>query len=692
MPELLLELFSEEIPARMQARAADDLGRLLAEALGEAGIAFEELRVFSTPRRLTVVIDGLPARQPERTIERKGPRVGAPETALQGFLHAAGLKNIDQCETREDNKGAYYLAVIKAKGAPTGEVIGKIVPEIVNGFPWPKSMRWGAGALRWVRPLHAIACVFDGSVVEFEVGGLNSGNVTCGHRFMSPDAIEISGFAGYEKALADAHVVLDAQRRREIILADANRLAGEQGLELVADEGLLGEVAGLVEWPVVLLGRFDEAFLEVPPEVLITAMKSHQKCFSLRDPKTDRLAGGFITVANLAAGDGGKAIIAGNERVIAARLSDARFFWEQDLKTRLEDRLAALDKIVFHEKLGTQGERVERLRELAREIAPMVGADPDQAEHAARLCKADLVSAMVGEFPDLQGLMGRYYATAQGEDDLIARAIEEHYRPQGPSDAVPGAAVSVVVALADKLDTLAGFWAIDEKPTGSRDPYALRRAALGVIRLVLDKGLRLPLRALFSCALQLYRNQRGAEFGEERGGDLLGFFADRLKVHLRAEGTRHDLIDAVFGGGQADDLLMLLRRVETLDAFLKTPDGADLMAGLKRAENILRIEEKNDGPGAFGAAPDVGLLLKPAERRLHAAVRAVRGDVRRALEKEDFTAAMSALAKLREPVDQFFDTITVNADDAVFRANRLRLLAQIRAETRTIADFSRIEG
>jgi len=692
MAELLLELFSEEIPARMQARAAGDLERLMTEALNGAGIEHSTARNFSTPRRLTLVIDGLPERQPDQTSERKGPRLGAPDKAIEGFLKAAGLDSLDQCDVREDAKGKYHVAVIHRKGASTADVIAGIVPDIIGRFPWPKSMRWGAGSLRWVRPLHAILCVVDGRVVPFEVGELASGNVTFGHRFMAPGAFDVAAFADYVAALEKARVVLDAGRRRAIILDEAERLADEHGLEVVADDALLDEVAGLVEWPVVLTGTFDEAFLEVPPEVLTTSMKSHQKCFSLKDPKTDRLANRFITVANLAAKDGGRAIIAGNERVIAARLSDARFFWEQDLKVTLEDRLPALDEIVFHKLLGTQGERVGRLMVLAREIAPLVGAEADKAERAAQLCKADLVTAMVGEFPELQGLMGRYYALAQGEDDSVARAIEQHYRPQGPSDAVPSDPVAVAVALADKLDTLVGFWAIDEKPTGSKDPYALRRAALGVIRLILEGKRKFPLRKLFSSALELYRNQRDQEFGEDRGDDLLAFFADRLKVHLRDEGVRHDLIDAVFSSGREDDLLMIVTRVAALGRFLDTGDGANLLAGLKRADNILRIEEKKDEIGGFDKPPETRLMLKAEEKALHAAIRTVRSEVKRALDRDDFTAAMTALSGLRAPVDTFFDKITVNADDPALRRNRLRLLGQIRAETRAIADFSKIEG
>jgi len=699
MPELLLELFSEEIPARMQQRAGDDLKRLITDALVEAGVTYEQARSFATPRRLALAIDGLPARQPDVRDERKGPRVGAPDKAVEGFLRAAGLDSLGRCETRSDNKGDYYVAVIEREGKATGALIAEIVPEVVRKFPWPKAMRWGDGDLRWVRPLHSVVCTFgasneDPEVVAFEIDGVATGNVTYGHRFLDGEAITVSRFDDYVQKLEKARVILDSEQRKAMIEEDAKTLAFAQGLELVEDKALLDEVAGLVEWPVVLMGSFDDAFLGVPPEVLTTSMKAHQKCFSLRDPKTGKLASRFIAVSNMIAEDGGEAIRAGNERVIAARLSDAKFFWEQDLKVPLDERARALDGIVFHEKLGSQGERVKRIERLARELASVVGADPEKAGRAAALAKADLVTGMVGEFPELQGLMGRYYAEAQDEDASVAAAIEEHYRPQGPSDSVPTDPVSVAVALADKLDTLVGFWFELEKPTGSKDPFALRRAALGCIRLALQNDIRLSLRRIFEFS---WRQHAARETGivedakrEVLVPDLLSFFHDRLKVHLRDEGARHDLIDAVVSP-DADDLLMIVRRVEALGAFLDTDDGANLLAGVKRATNIIRIEEKKDSR-AYDGEPDAKLLQEAEEKALFEAIGAARGEARAAIDVEDFADAMTALSKLRGPVDAFFDKVTVNADDPNLRENRLKLLAQIRAATLEVADFTKIEG
>jgi len=681
MPDLLLELFSEEIPARMQGKAADDLKRLVTDALVKAGLTYEGARAFATPRRLALNLTGLPARQADMKDERKGPRVGAPQQALDGFLKSAGLASIDEAQIVSDpKKGDFYVAVIEKQGAASEKVIAAILPEVIDKFPWPKSMRWGAGSMRWVRPLQSILCVFgpeteETATVPFSVDGLASGNVTHGHRFMAPDAITVRRFDDYAEKIEKAHVVLDAARRADIILHDARDLAFACGLELVADEALLAETAGLVEWPVVLMGSFDEAFLDVPAEVLITSMKNHQKCFSLRDPRTGKLANRFLLVSNLIAEDGGRAIVAGNERVIAARLSDARFFWQTDLKTKLEDRVEKLKEITFHEKLGTQFERVERLQRLAREIAPLVGADPAMAARAALLAKADLVTEMVGEFPELQGLMGRYYALEQGEPAAVAAAIEDHYKPQGPSDAVPSDPVTIAVALADKIDTLTGFWAIDEKPTGSKDPYALRRAALGVIRIILSNELRIAL-----CAAPL-----------KIEADLLAFFADRLKVHLRDAGARHDLIDAVFSLGNQDDLLMIVRRVEALARFLDTDNGANLLAGVKRGTNILRIEEKKDGR-AFDGDPDHVLLAEQGEKELVNVLDAVVHHVEDHVGKEDFEGAMAALAELRPAVDVFFDNVTVNAEDGRLRENRLKLLNRLRKATLKVADFSKIEG
>jgi glycyl-tRNA synthetase beta chain len=755
MPDLLLELLSEEIPARMQARAAEDLKRLVTDALVEQGLVYEGAKAFATPRRLTLVVGGLPARQPDRHEERKGPRVGAPEKALEGFLKAAGLASIDEAIVQSDPKGDFYVARIHKHGRAATEVIAEIVPAVIRAFPWPKSMRWGSGTLRWVRPLHSIVATFgsqqeDPEVIAFEVDGISSGEVTRGHRVHAPEPFRVRRFEDYEAGLLKAHVVLDPERRRDVIRADARTLAEAQNLELVEDEGLIEETAGLVEWPVPLMGSFDEEFLEVPDEVIRATIRANQKCFVLRRtgpaPKTapegrvgvgfgaltrqlastasgepdapqkaGRLANRFILVANLEATDNGAAIIHGNERVVRARLSDARFFWETDKKTKLKDRLEKLKSITFHEKLGTQYERVERIARLARELAPRVGADPDKAETAARLAKADLVTEMVGEFPELQGLMGRYYAEAEGLDPEISAALEEHYKPQGPSDRIPAAPVSIAVALADKIDTLVGFWAIDEKPTGSKDPYALRRAALGVVRIVLENGLRLRLLNLLTAAHSMHDSD---QFEPEStmfrvGGhpelgrliNLLSFLNDRLVVQMRENGSRHDLVAAVVGDlrheeGVAetvlthvdDDLLLVVRRVEALGKLLETEDGKNLLAGYKRAANILRAEEKKDGPGAFEGALDPSLLADAAEIDLSATLDSVEPAAAEALRQEDFAFATGALATLRPKVDAFFDHVTVNAPDSALRANRLKLLARLRRATRAVADFDRIAG
>jgi glycyl-tRNA synthetase beta chain len=750
MAELLLELFSEEIPARMQTRAREDLARLLAKALGEAGLEHKEIKTFATPRRLAAVVDGLPSRSPEVREERKGPRIDGPDAAIKGFLKSAGLTSVDQAEKREDKKGAFYVALLERPGRATEEVVAEIVPEIVKSFPWPKSMRWGNGRLRWVRPLHSILCLLDGKTVEFEIDGIESGKKTSGHRFMAPEPFNVKSFKDYVKKLREAKVILDGDERARLVLDGARALAKKEKLALVEDEALLAENAGLTEWPVVLMGSFDEAFLSVPPEVLATSMKAHQKCFSLR--KGDKLANRFILVANLEAKDGGKAIVAGSERVIAARLADAKFFFDQDRKVMLPDRVPKLKEIIFHEKLGSQYDRIQRVRLLAREIASLVGADPDLAERAAILSKADLVSLMVGEFPELQGVMGRYCALDEEENPDVADAIAAHYKPLGPSDEVPREPVAIAVALADKLDMLVGFWAIDEKPTGSKDPYALRRAALGIMRLILENELRVPLLPLLEWHYAAWLSQIGDIFNlfeydgktpteqlimmhldryraAERGkhyfvlfepqrnvmmGDdemaflghqdspvrmpnveqlpteLLAFFADRLKVHLRDQGARHDLVDAVFALG-GDDLLMIVRRVEALGRFLDTEDGEHLLIGTKRAINILRIEEKKDGV-TYGQAPDPKLFKRLEEKALAKAVDEVEKAAASAVAREDFEAAMAAMAKLRAPVDEFFDHVTVNATEPDLRANRLRLLNRIRATTLTVADFSKIEG
>jgi glycyl-tRNA synthetase beta chain len=690
MPDLLLELFSEEIPARMQAKAADDLRKMVTDRLVAEGLVYDGAKSFATPRRLALTVHGLPARQPDLKDERKGPKVGAPEAAVQGFLKAAGLKSLDEATIQKDpKKGDFYVALIEKAGRPAIDVIAEIIPVIIRTFPWPKAMRWGElsakpGALQWVRPLHSIVATFgmeteDPDVVAFDVAGIKAGQVTRGHRFMAPAEFSVRRFEDYEAKLFDARVVLDPQRRKDIILADAKELAFAQGFELIEDQGLLDEVSGLVEWPVVLMGSFDESFLSIPGEVIRATIRNNQKCFVVNDPKTGKLANRFILVANIEASDGGKAIVAGNERVIRARLSDAKFFYETDLKTRLEDRLPKFDGIVFHEKLGTQAERIARIERLAAEIAPLVGADVEKTKRAAKLAKADLLTEVVGEFPEVQGLMGKYYALAQGEDESVAQAIEDHYKPQGPNDRVPSDPVAIAVALADKVDILTGFWSINEKPTGSKDPFALRRAALGVIRLVADNAIRLPLLATFAKAAKPHD-----------GKDLLSFFADRLKVQLREQGARHDLVDAVFALEGQDDLLMVVRRVEALGKFLDTDDGKNLLAGTKRASNILAIEEKKD-KRTFDGAPDASLFVADEEKQLARAIDEVKREASDAIAKENFEAAMAAMAKMRPAVDAFFDKVKVNDDAAAVRENRLKLLNEIRAATRAVADFSKIQ-
>jgi glycyl-tRNA synthetase beta chain len=670
MPELLIELFSEEIPARMQQKAADDLRQMVTNALVEAGLTYEGAQAHGGARRLVLSIEGLDAKAADVAEERKGPRVDAPQPAIDGFLKSTGL-SLDQLTVQDDKKGQFYMAVIRKPGREAAEIIAEVVPDTIRKFPWPKSMRWGSGTLRWVRPLHSIICTFDGEVVHFEIEGIKSGHTTRGHRFMGSQHIDVRRFEDYALKLSREFVMVDAAARAETIRTEARNLSFAQGLELIEDEGLLKETAGLVEWPVVLMGSFDEGFLAVPPEVIATSIKTHQKCFALRNAMTGRLANRYLLVSNLIAKDGGKTIIAGNNKVIAARLSDAKFFWDQDRKVKLEDWAKKLDAITFHAKLGSQGQRVKRIEKLAGDIAAIIGADVSKAKHAAKLSKADLVTGMVGEFPELQGLMGRYYALEQGHDAEVADAIRDHYKPLGPTDTIPVSPVGQSVALADKLDTLVGFWSIDEKPTGSKDPYALRRAALGVIRIILDKGLRLP---LSFC-----------------GNDLLAFFADRLKVYLKEQGARHDLIDAVFALGNQDDLVMIVKRVDALSKFLDTDDGRNLLAGVKRASNILRIEEKKDGR-SFAGDVEINHLIKGEEKALHQAINQAVSAARRAVEAEDFEAAMSAIANLRGPVDAFFEHVTVNDQDPAFRENRLKLLNRIREATAEVADFSKIEG
>jgi glycyl-tRNA synthetase beta chain len=705
VPDLLFELFSEEIPARMQARAAEDLKKMVTDRLVDAGLVYEGARAYVTPRRLTLFVQGVPVRQPDLREEKKGPRVGAPDVAIQGFLKSAGLASVSEAKIERDKRGDFYVALIEKPGRPAADVLTEILPIVVRTFPWPKAMRWGKasakpGALTWVRPLHSIVATFgpeteEPDILTFAIDGIAAGNSTHGHRFMAPTAITVRRFADYEAKLARAKVVLHPARRAEIILSDAKNLAFAQGFELVEDEALLAEVTGLVEWPVVLMGSFDQSFLSIPPEVIRATIRNNQKCFVLRDPQTAELVNKFILVSNMEASDGGKEIIAGNERVIRARLSDAKFFYETDLKTRLEDRLEKFASVVFHEDLGTQADRIAWIKALTATLAPSVGADPSKAARAAELCKADLLTEVVGEFPELQGLMGRYYAQAQGEDEAVAHACEDHYKPQGPNDLVPTDPVSVAVALADKMSVLVAFWSIDQKPTGSKDPYALRRAALGVIRIVLDNSLRIRLLTLIETAIRkcLLATGTKSPIAENHSvpADLLAFFADRLKVQLREQGARHDLVDAVFALEGQDDLVLIVRRVEALAQFLDTEDGKNLLGGFKRAANILRIEEKRDNK-TYDGPPDERLYQLPEEIALARAVSVAKDEAGRAVAAEDFAAAMTAMARLRPHVDAFFDKVTVNVDDPALRANRLKLLNEIRAATRTVADFSRIEG
>jgi glycyl-tRNA synthetase beta chain len=729
MPDLLLELFSEEIPARMQRKAADDLRRLVTDALVEAGFVYEGAKAFATPRRLALTVGGIPARSPDLREEKKGPRVDAPEQAIAGFLKGAGLKSVGEAKVQSDpKKGDFYVAVIEKPGVAAEAFLAEAVPKIVRSFPWPKSMRWGRastdpGSLRWVRPLHAIVATFgpeteDPVVIDFSVDGVTAGDTTFGHRFMAPAPIKVRRFDDYQDALRDAKVVLDADRRKDIILHEARERAFALGLELIEDEALLEDIAGLNEWPVVLVGSFDRAYLDIPPEVIRATIRANQKCFVLRDPKTGGLADRFVMVANIEASDGGKSIVAGNQRVVRARLSDARHFWDTDkkplpdhdseamqaaatklgldLSKPLDQRMAKLaaTNVVFHEKLGTQGERVERIVQLAREIAPAVGADPNKAARAAALAKADLTTEMVGEFPELQGLMGRYYALSQGEDASVAAAIEDHYKPQGPGDSVPTDPVAVAVALADKLDILVGFWAIDEKPTGSKDPYALRRAALGVIRIVLERNLLINLRHLAETALSRVGRKPDNITSATIVDLLLGFVEDRLLVQLREQKARHDLLAAVLSVHSlvpGNKLLLIVRRVEALGTFLDTEDGRNLLAGYRRAINIIRDEEKKAGREYSGAI-DAKLLSEPEEIALNKAIEMAEKGAALAVAAEDFAGAMTALAGLRSPVDAFFDKVRVNAEDEKVRQNRLRLLNRIREAMLTVADFSRVEG
>jgi glycyl-tRNA synthetase beta chain len=720
MAQFLFEIFCEEIPARMQERAEGDLKRLMSERLKEAGLNWDSLEAFSGPRRLGLVIEGLPHKTADVREERKGPRTDAPEKALEGFMRGAGIDSLDQCKIEEGKKGSFYIAVIEKPGRETAQVIAEAVPEIIKSFPWPKSMKFGEGdrAQRWVRPLRSLICLLDGQVIDTEVFGITSGKTTDGHRVHGSGPFEVSDFADYEAKLRANGVILRRDERKQLVLDGARRVCEDAGLELIEDQGLLEEVTGLVEHPAPILGDMDPDFLDLPPEVIALTMKTHQKYFAVRDPKSGKLTSKFVVLANQDAPDGGKAIAAGTARVLSARLSDARHFWDLDRKTGLEAMASELSKVTFHEKLGTVADKVERVAKLARELAPVVGADADMAEKAARLAKADLVSQMVYEFPELQGAMGRYYALDAGLDPQIADAIKDHYKPQGPSDDVPTAPVSAAVALADKLDTLVGFWAIDEKPTGSKDPFALRRAALGVIRILLEGDYRPELWAVLLNARSRIDVLAKAGSGETVElatreatkplfEDLLAFFADRLKVHLKDEGVKYDVIDAVFALGD-DDLVRVTKKARALQAFMNSDDGQALLQGYRRAANILAAEEKKGFDLASARAEavegadvdnDAALMIAIAktaeaaeERALIAAIEGADEVASVALSKEDFEGAMSALSQLREPVDAFFEAVVVNDKDDMVRRNRLLLLSRIRAAADQVADFSRLEG
>lgn len=762
MPDLLIELFSEEIPARMQARARADLKRLITDGLVEAGLTYASAGAFSTPRRLTLSVDGLTAHSPTTREDRKGPRTDAPEKALEGFLRGAGV-TLDQLQARDDKKGQVWFATITHPGRPADVIVAQVLEGAIRDFPWPKSMRWGLGTLRWVRPLHSILCILSdesgATVVPLDVDGITAGNTTRGHRFMAPDIISVTSFDDYSTKLRRARVMLDADEREGMIRQEADSLAFARGWQIVPDDALLSEVAGLVEWPVPLMGLIEDRFLDLPPEVLQTSMREHQKFFSARNPKTNRIEG-FVTVANIETADDGETILAGNQRVLAARLSDAAFFWENDLREAKSGMTAwaeGLKSVTFHNKLGSQADRVERIAALARKIAPMVGADADQAETAARLAKLDLRSAMVGEFPELQGTMGRYYAQAAGEPNAVADAARDHYAPLGPSDAVPTAPVSVAVALADKIDTLTGFWAIDEKPTGSKDPFALRRAALGIIRLIEKNNLKISISGLVFThreafadyqkmisdlksasdeykdikteydgyteefealhgtaeslilkgvfeALESARENRSQQADKAIDdfnrveplrapmvNSLLSFLHDRLKVYLRDQGIRHDIIDAILAQPGNDDLTRVATRATALNAMLQTEGGSNLTQGLKRASNILTQAEEKDGVEySFGADPK--FAETDTERALFTALDNAEPAIKAAMATQDYPAAMTAIAALRMPIDAFFDAVQVNADSAILRRNRLNLLHRIREAGRQIADFSRIDG
>ncbi|UOA31347.1 Glycine--tRNA ligase beta subunit [Sulfitobacter sp. DSM 110093] len=695
MPDLLIELFSEEIPARMQKRAGEDLQKLVTNGLVEAGLTYGSAAVFTTPRRLTLALGDMLAASPRQVEERKGPKADAPEKAIEGFLRGAGLTR-DQLEERDTPKGKVFFAKIEKPGRPAAEIVAEVLEQTIRNFPWPKSMRWGTGSLKWVRPLHSILCVISdeagAEVVPLTIDGIAAGNTTRGHRFLAPDEIEVSGFEDYQTKLARAHVVLDPAARADTIWHDATNMAFAAGLEVVEDAGLLAEVAGLVEYPVVLMGRIGKDFLGLPPEVLQTSMKEHQKFFSVRNSKSGQIER-FVTVANRTTADDGATILAGNEKVLGARLSDAKFFWDNDLRTvtsgaGMETWVKALENVTFHNKLGTQAELIDRMATLSRELAPLVGADADEAEQAARVAKADLSSEMVYEFPELQGLMGSYYARKAGLSDAVADAAKNHYAPLGPSDDVPTEPVSIAVALAEKIDKLTGFWAIDEKPTGSKDPFALRRAALGVIRILVENDVSLPLDNVLEQSAEIV-GERDA--GKADTGDILGFIHDRLKVYLRDQGIRHDIIDACIAMDGSDDLTLLVKRARALSETLKTDDGENLIQGFKRANNILSQAEEADGVEySFGADPK--FAETEAEKNLFAALDKAEAKITPAMAAQDFSTAMAAMAELRGPIDAFFEAVQVNADNPTVRRNRLNLLSRIRTICSAVADLTKLDG
>jgi len=694
MPDLLIELFSEEIPARMQVRAAEDLKKRITDGLVEAGITYAGAAAFSTPRRLTLTLRGVLSESPTLKEERKGPRVDAPEQAIEGFLRGAGLTK-DQLEIRDEKKGQVYFAFVEKPGRPAADIIAEVLENTIRNFPWPKSMRWGSGSLRWVRPLHSIICILSDesgtTPVALDIDGIIAGDKTQGHRFMSNGSFAVSGFDDYAAKLKRAHVILDPTERQEMIWQDATNMAFANGLEVIDDRGLLAEVAGLVEWPVVLMGKIADEFLDLTPEVLQTSMKEHQKFFSVRNPKTGRIER-FITVANRETRDQGATILTGNQKVLSARLSDAKFFWENDLRVAKGDGLTAwtdrLSNVTFHNKLGSQKARIDRIAAMAATLAPLVGAAVEQASLAAQVAKADLSSEMVYEFPELQGLMGRYYATAAGLPEAVAQACQDHYSPLGPSDDVPTAPVSVAVALADKLDTLAGFWAIDEKPTGSKDPFALRRAALGVIRLLLENNVRLTLTDVIAAHIGAIDPSLPCD---ALTADLVAFFHDRLKVFLRDRGVRHDVIDACIAMDGNDDITLLVKRAEALGAVLSTDDGVNLVQAFKRANNILTQAEEKDGVEySFGA--DVKFAKSDVETAVFAALDTAEPKIQSALAQEDFATAMTTMSGLRASVDAFFEAVQINSDNEIVRRNRLNLLSRIRSICSSVADLTKVEG